>query len=152
MLKALPAASFRDRDFVSKVIGLIDELLYYAHKVEKRSKLDETPLVLLSDQLDEVNSHHPRDVSNRGLGEYYEVGKCNFLALMVRARLVKYVRAKLQADQRNIQKRGRPLLDYALRQRIITPNSMPYHSVRASTLTRSDYCLSMAQTQISPCI
>ncbi|TRX94733.1 hypothetical protein FHL15_004505 [Xylaria flabelliformis] len=114
MLKALPAASFRDRDFVNKVIGLTDELLYYAHEVEQRSKLDEPPLVLCLDQLDEVHSHHARDVSNRGLGEYYEGGKRNFLALMVQARLVKYVRAKLQADQRNIQKRGRPLLDYAL--------------------------------------
>ncbi|KAI1750161.1 hypothetical protein F4782DRAFT_255602 [Xylaria castorea] len=141
LLKALPVASFRDRDFVNKVIGLTDELLYYAHEVEKRSKLGETPLVLLLDQLDEVNSHHARDVSNhwthardspapRGLDEYYEGGQCNFLALTVQARLVKYVRAKLQADQHNMQKRGRPLLDYALRPRRITPTSMPFHSVR----------------------
>ncbi|KAI0555886.1 hypothetical protein F4679DRAFT_578007 [Xylaria curta] len=141
LLKALPAASFRDRKFVNKVIGLTDELLYYAHEVEKRNKLEESPLVSLLDQLDEVNSHHARYISNhwthardspapRGLDEYYEGGQCNFLALTVQARLVKYVRTKLQTDQRNIQKRGRPLLDYALRPRRITPIHMPYHSAR----------------------
>lgn len=36
----------------------------------------------------------------------------------------------LQTNPRNLQKRGRPLLDYALRPRRITPIFMPYHSVR----------------------
>ncbi|KAI0455070.1 hypothetical protein F5B21DRAFT_212695 [Xylaria acuta] len=141
LLKALPVASFRDRNSVNKVIGLTDELLYYAHEIEKRSMLRETPLVSLLDELDKVNSHHARNITNhwthardspapRGLDEYYEGGQCNFLALAVQARLVKYVRAKVQANQGNMQKRGRPLLDYALRPRRITPISMPYHSIR----------------------
>jgi hypothetical protein len=142
LLKALPVANFRDRDSANKVIGLTDELLYYAREVEKRSKLqEEAPLVCLLDQLDKVNSYHARNISNhwthardspapRGLEEYYEGGQCNFLALAVQARLVKYVRAKVQANPCNMQKRGRPLLDYALRPRRITPISMPYHSVR----------------------
>ncbi|RYP08545.1 hypothetical protein DL765_008750 [Monosporascus sp. GIB2] len=141
LLKALPVANFRDRDSANKVIGLTDELLYYAHEVEKRSKLQEAPLVRLLDELDTVNSHHARNIRNhwthardspppRGLDEYYEGGKCNFLALAVQARLVKYVRAKVQANPHNMQKGGRPLLDYALRPRRITPISMPYHSIR----------------------
>ena len=48
----------------------------------------------------------------------------------MQARLVKYVRAKVQENPRNMRKGGRPLLDYALRPRRITPISMPYHSVR----------------------
>ncbi|KAF2967776.1 hypothetical protein GQX73_g5820 [Xylaria multiplex] len=142
LLKALPDANIRNPKFAHKMIGLTDELLYYAREVEKRSILqEETPLVGLLDELDKVNSHHARRIANhwthardspapRGLDEYYEGGQCNFLALAVQARLVKYVRAKVQADRRNMKKGGRPLLDYALRPRRITPISMPYHSTR----------------------
>jgi hypothetical protein len=48
----------------------------------------------------------------------------------VQARLVKYVRAKVQANPHNMRKRGRPLLDYALRSRRVTPIHIPYHSMR----------------------
>ncbi|KAI0441725.1 hypothetical protein F4803DRAFT_407988 [Xylaria telfairii] len=141
LLKALPVSNFRDPVSANKVIGLTDELLYYAHEIEKRRDLEGTPLVKLLDQLDKVNSHHARNITNhwthardspasRGLDEYREGGNCNFLALTVQARLVKYVRIKLKADQNNMKKRGRPLLDYALRPRRITPITMPYHSVR----------------------
>lgn len=141
LLKALPVTDFRRPDFVNRVIGLTDELLYYAHEIEKRTNLQETSLILLLDEVDRVNGHHARDVTNhwthardsprsRGLDEYCEGGNCNFLALTVQARLVKYVRAKIQADRSVMQKRGRPLLDYALRPRRITPISMPYHSTR----------------------
>ncbi|KAJ8126063.1 hypothetical protein O1611_g7575 [Lasiodiplodia mahajangana] len=145
LLKALPVSNFRDPSSVNKVIGLTDELLYYAHEAEKRRDLEETSLVLLLDELDRVNSYHAHGATDkvtnhwthardspasRGLDKYYEGGNCNFLALTVQARLVKYVRAKIQADQSNMQKKGRPLLDYALRPRRITPISMPYHSIR----------------------
>jgi hypothetical protein len=40
------------------------------------------------------------------------------------------LRAKLQAEPRRLQKRGRPLLDYALRSRRSMPIAMPYHSNR----------------------
>ncbi|KAI0813210.1 hypothetical protein GGR55DRAFT_563308 [Xylaria sp. FL0064] len=141
LIKALPVFQFRDRVTVNKVTALTDELLYYAHEIEKRKKLQDTSLVSILDELDRVNSHHARDVANhwthardspaqRGYDEYSEGGKCNFLALAVQARLVQYVRVKVEADPRNMQKRGRPLLDYALRPRRVTPISMPYHSVR----------------------
>ncbi|KAI0414753.1 hypothetical protein F5X98DRAFT_348474 [Xylaria grammica] len=143
LLKMLPVTSLRDRESANQVIGLTDELLYYAREIEKRSNAQEdTPLVPLLDELDLVNSRHAKGISNhwthvrdspaqRGLDGYSEGGRCNFLALAVQARLVKYVRAKLREDPRKIQKGGRPLLDYALRPRRITPISMPYHSTRA---------------------
>ncbi|KAL2842430.1 hypothetical protein BJX68DRAFT_278355 [Aspergillus pseudodeflectus] len=142
LLKALPVANFRDPNYANRIIGLTDELLYYAREVEKRSALqEESPLVPLLDELDKVNSHRARNISNhwthardsppsRGLDQYNEGGRCNFLALTVQARLVKYVRAKLEADPRRLEKQGRPMLDYALRPRRSTPISMPYHSVR----------------------
>lgn len=124
------------------MIGLTDEHMYYANEVERNLFPNEqTPLVSLLDELDSVNSRyahnmknhctHARDSSaSRGLDMYREGGQCNFLALAVQARLVRYVRAKLQADKRNLQKRGRSLLDYALRPRRLTPIAMPYHSIR----------------------
>ncbi|KAI2631192.1 hypothetical protein GGS21DRAFT_168574 [Xylaria nigripes] len=153
LLKALPVSNFRDRASVNKIIALTDELLYYAHEVERRTNREETPLVLLLDELDKVNSHHARGISNhwthardspapRGRDHYYEGGQCNFLALAVQGRLVKYVRAKLQADRGNMKKKGRPLLDYALRPRRVTPLSMPYHS------TRDDPSLDVAMVEM----
>ncbi|KAJ0416987.1 hypothetical protein BJY00DRAFT_217081 [Aspergillus carlsbadensis] len=143
LLKALPVADFRDRSYTNEIIALTDELLYYAREVEKRRPLeDESPLVALLDELDTVNSYRARDIANhwthardsppsRGLDEYLEGGRCTFLALTIQARLVKYVRAKLEADPHALlHKQGRPLLDYALRPRRSTPTSMPYHSIR----------------------
>ncbi|KAF1952962.1 hypothetical protein CC80DRAFT_571391 [Byssothecium circinans] len=134
---------FRERSSLGKIIiEITDQLLYYAHAVEKRSKPEEeSPVVSILDELDRVNSYHARDISNHwthardppsswGYDHYHEWGQCNFLALTVQARLVKYVRAKLQANPCTINKRGRPLLDYALRPRRVTPTAMPYHSTR----------------------
>jgi hypothetical protein len=141
LLKSLPVLNFREKFSINKVIGLTDELLYYAHEVESRSDSVDTRLVAILDELDKVNSHHARSLRNhwthardspsaRPFDKYREGGNCNFLALTVQARLVKYVRAKLQADPQRIHKSGRPLLDYALRPRRSTPITMPYHSQR----------------------
>jgi hypothetical protein len=140
MLKSLPDVDFKDAS-INKVIGLTDELLYYAHETEKIDISLSTPLLEVLDEVDRVNSHHARDIKNhwthardspatRGSDEYREGSNCNFLALAVQARLVKYVRAKLNADSNNLHKLGRPLLDYALRPRRSTPIRIPYHSQR----------------------
>ncbi|KAI1175867.1 hypothetical protein F4777DRAFT_548909 [Nemania sp. FL0916] len=141
-LKTLPVHNFEQFESANEIIALTDELLYYAHEVEKRSDLPGTPLEPILDELDRVNCYHVRDVKNhwthardspaaRGHDKYVEGGHYNFLALTVQARLVKYVRSKLKADPREIEKKkGRPLLDYALRPRRLTPISMPYHSTR----------------------
>jgi hypothetical protein len=141
MLKSLPDVDFNSPPSINKVIGLTDELLYYAYETERIEQNPDSSLVAVLDEVDRVNSYHAHGVRNhwthardsvgeRGLDVYHEGDSYNFLALAVQARLVKYVRAKLDANQNNMQKRGRPLLDYALRPRRSTPISMRYHSKR----------------------
>ncbi|CAI6338167.1 unnamed protein product [Periconia digitata] len=144
LLKHLPITSFQDRRTANKIIGITDEILYYARELEKRgTDDDQISMIRLLDELNDTNRQHAscssfsnhwtnaRDSpTQRGLDEYNEGGQCNWIALTVQARLVKYVRAKLNSDPRILHKRGRPLLDYALRPRRTTPISMPYHSVR----------------------
>ncbi|KAJ3572627.1 hypothetical protein NPX13_g4985 [Xylaria arbuscula] len=111
------------------------EFFQYAREFEKQNKLkDETPLVRLIDHLDVVNSEHARAVlgdDTHWSNEWFIMpprdpllkvdrldrrtwSRCSFLALVVEAGLVNYVRAKLATDQRNITSRGL-LLDHALR-------------------------------------
>ena len=141
LLKAQPANDFSDFNFQNASIALTDQLIYYAYETEKRDEASEFPLATVLDELDRVNTHfasrmkkhwtHARDPAEPlGLDVYKEGGNCNFLALMVQARLTKYVRAKLEANPRHIQKRGRPLLYYALRPRRRTPITMKYHTLR----------------------
>lgn len=141
LLKSLPVFDFRDKSSINALISLTDELLYYAHEVEKRSQSPESSLVDILDEVDKVNTYHARSLSNHWThardsprdgpyNNYREGGNCNFLALTVQARLVKYVRVKLEADPRCMMKNGRPLLDYALRPKRRTPIVMPYHSRR----------------------
>jgi hypothetical protein len=115
----------RNVAFANRVIALTDEMLYYAHEVERmRITQDTKSLVPLLDELDRVNSYHARDITNhwthardsppaQGLDEYKEEGECNFLALAVQGRLVNYVRVKLQSEPQLMRKHGRLLLDYA---------------------------------------
>ena len=143
LLKGLPIVELRNKVSITRLIKIVDELLYYAHEVEKRDESRECPHALVSvlDEMDKVNSQHARGMRNhwthvrdsprtRGYDEYREGGHCNFMALMVQSRLVKYVRTRLESEPKRIKKAGRPLLDYALRPRRVTPISMPYHSRR----------------------
>lgn len=142
LLKSLPQVDHRERKSITRLTKLVDELLYYAHEAEKRdqSSLDSS-LVDLLDEMDAVNCRHAHSMRNHwthmrdspnanGQDEYREGGHYSFLALTVQARLVKYVGTKLRSNPRLIEKSGRPLLDYALRPRRVTPITMPYHSQR----------------------
>ncbi|KAH7084087.1 hypothetical protein FB567DRAFT_445409 [Paraphoma chrysanthemicola] len=142
LVKAVPVNNIRNHASANRMIALTDELLYYAYEVERMGIAEHTKaLVPLLKELDRVNSYYGRRVSNhwthvrdsppaQGLDEYREGGKCNFLALAIQARLVNFVSSELEADPQLIRKQGRPLLDYALRPRRMTPISMPYHSDR----------------------
>lgn len=144
MLKGLPEPDFKDKtsSFIHRVIGLVDELLYYAHEDEKKDQSPESSLVKILDEVDKVNIYHSRHIRNHwtqardspttcGLDEYHEGGNCTFLALTIQARLTKYVSAKLQSDRGLMtKKQGRPLLDYALRPLRVTAITMPFHSQR----------------------
>lgn len=126
------------------LIKITDELLYYAHEVERRDPFPECcpALVAVLDKVDRVNRHHTsrsmhdhwthlRDsLNSRGYDQYLMGGKYNFLALAVQSRLTQYVRAKLDADPGKLAKAGRPLLNYSLRPRRVTPMHMLYHSQR----------------------
>jgi hypothetical protein len=121
--------SLEKGDLVGPLISITDDLFYYAREIELRVKDDEiSPTIAILDEVDRVNTHHasvhglsnhwthfPDIPMDRGVDVYFEGGSCNFLALTVQARLTKYVRAKLTQDPRQVKKRGRPLLDYALR-------------------------------------
>ncbi|KAH7183607.1 uncharacterized protein B0J16DRAFT_307950 [Fusarium flagelliforme] len=139
LVKGLPAIKS-----ITQLFQIVDELLYYANEIEKRSPsqaaLDHLASVL--DELDTTNTkHHGQSMSShwtsirdplwaKGNDQYLEGGKCNFLALVIQARLRKYVTAKITQDPSRLRKPGRPLLDYALRPRRKTALTMPYHSQR----------------------
>lgn len=145
LVKGLPAIDIQQSSSITRLLQIVDELLYYANEVEKRQPSLEAALHLerVLDELDRTNSRHTRfsmwnhwthirdSPGARGYDEYREGGKCNFLALAVQARLTKYVNAKLADDSDQLHKSGRPLLDYALRPRRVTSLTMPYHSQRA---------------------
>ncbi|KAG4269328.1 hypothetical protein FPRO04_12017 [Fusarium proliferatum] len=131
----------------NSMIGLVDELLYYAREAEKHELYKGqalSPVAEILDQVDAVNSTlmkmsktvrnhwaHARDPpAPRGLDEYNEGHHYNWISLAIQARLVKYVRGILGAHGGLPSKSGRPLLDYALRPRRVTPIQVPYHSQR----------------------
>lgn len=141
LLKGLPTVGPTGPSSINQVIKIADELLYYAHEVEKRVPSSDFSLVPLLDEVYAVNCRHAQTLWKHwthmrdpppvhGYDEYREGGNCNFLALTVQARLMKYVRSKLQSNPGLMDKRGRPLLDYVLRPRRVTPIAMPYHSQR----------------------
>jgi hypothetical protein len=158
LLKAVPVGNFREPSTVKIIIALTDELLYYAREAEIPCNVDQyMSLIPILDEVEKVNCHHARGVRNhwthardspkpRGLDQYKEGGKCNFLALAVQYQLVEYVRAKLQTSPERSHKPGRPLLDYALRPRRVTPIGMPYHHIRDDP----SICVDMVEMLLSP--
>lgn len=160
LLKAVPVDNFRESSTVNIIIGLTDELLYYAREAEIRCNADQyKPMIPILDEVENVNSHHARGVKNHwthardsprpnGLDKYEEGGNCSFLALAVQSQLVEYVRAKLQTNPERTRKLGRPLLDYALRPRRVTPIGMPYHHIRDDP----SICVEMVEMLLSSAI
>ncbi|KAL8380656.1 hypothetical protein RB595_005094 [Gaeumannomyces hyphopodioides] len=119
LLKGLPKGRFSEEESFNRVIRLVDELLYYAHEVEKRSGNDEgnrypeSTMVALLDEVDRVNSRYAKadGVSSHWTNvrdlprfrflnwdEYHERGRCDFIALTIQARLTRYVGAKLTSS------------------------------------------------------
>lgn len=58
---------------------------------------------------------------------WFEGGQCGLLALTIQAHLCLYVKQKLAHDSSLMKKSGRPLLDYALRPKRVTPIILPYN-------------------------
>ncbi|RSL98908.1 hypothetical protein CEP52_010038 [Fusarium oligoseptatum] len=104
-LKKQPQGELNSPKHYNRMIGLVDELLYYAREAEKHDRCGDLQLLQVADILDEVdrvnttlmkrvmNNHwtHARDPPRtRGYDEYRERGNSNFIALAVQARLVKH--------------------------------------------------------------
>ncbi|KAL8380657.1 hypothetical protein RB595_005094 [Gaeumannomyces hyphopodioides] len=119
LLKGLPKGRFSEEESFNRVIRLVDELLYYAHEVEKRSGNDEgnrypeSTMVALLDEVDRVNSRYAKaDGVSSHWTNVRDLPRFRFL------------------NWDEYHERGRPYLDYALRPLRVTPLKMPYHSVR----------------------
>ena len=114
------------------LFALIDTLISYAHEVEIEQKKPESTLL---DQLDQVISkyadvdmaYHWTNARDAPRGVYYEEVHLNcFLALAIQSRQVLYTKEKLNKNPKLLpNKRGRPLLDYALRPIVATPTRLP---------------------------
>ena len=142
LLKSVGKVHFNDKDAINRVISLTDNVLYYAHELERKVKAgDRSPASDILDELDKINSRRARrsgikkhwthvrgDPKGLGMDQYLECEDSNFLALCVQSRLLRYVETKLTEDPARLAKGGRPLLDYALRPLKITPVKMRSHS------------------------
>ncbi|KAI5456380.1 hypothetical protein BGZ63DRAFT_435209 [Mariannaea sp. PMI_226] len=122
------------------IFTFADSLMYYAQQLEEsyeqnyetqqKSSVLETFEIL--DELDRSNSERLRSLSfhwanlkNPPKGSFQEYRQKTFLASAIQARLSLYVESQLRQNMSQIQaKRGRPLLDYALRPTMVTPLKM----------------------------
>ena len=114
------------------IFSLVDALMFYVHEVEIEQKEPQTRLL---EQLDRVVSdyanndmvYHWTNARDAPKGLYFDEHNCNnFLALTVQSRLILYVNRKLDTKPKLLfAKKGRPLLDYALRPNIVTPTRLP---------------------------
>lgn len=122
-----------------------DGLMYYAQCIEQDCV--KTGKVILDDgnqktfdevfqlleELDRSNSErfehlkfHWTNLKDPPKGFFQEYGKKTFLATAIQARLSMFVKAQLGKSELPLrQKRGRPLLDYALRPTMVTPLKLP---------------------------
>jgi hypothetical protein len=141
LLKSMSIKDFRnDHSLYVVSFSLMDDILYYVHETEKRDE-DYTKIIVATlDEVDRVSGQHARDFRNHSpsndlrpvtcLDVYINDDSHSFLGLTIQARLVKYVGAKLIECPSSVRKRGRPLLDYALRPKRTISITMPYHSQR----------------------
>ena len=116
------------------LFSLVDALMFYVHEVEIQQKVPQTVLL---DQLDQTIStyadenkmvYHWTNARDPPTGSHFD--ECNynsFLALTIQSRLSLYVKEKLHKTPSLLRaKKGRPLLDYALRPNIVTPTRLPH--------------------------
>jgi hypothetical protein len=140
LTKALPSQG-ELTPALNEIFSFVDEFMYHSREVELHCHESEhgnghlSELQLL-DEFDRVMIEHTgeetvhwtnlRDIPKGKFGEYKHK---TFLASAIQAGLTLYVRQKL--DVQTLQaKRGRPLLDYALRPHIVTPIELPDHEAR----------------------
>lgn len=107
---------------VTDLFELVDEFLYYVRDLERKTSQSKADLL---DELDQVNKEridgnahwtNLREAHTYLPVSFEERGQCTFLALTIQAGLRLYVKEKIESSPTTTYtKRGRPLLDYALR-------------------------------------
>ena len=114
------------------LFSLVDALMFYVHEVEIEQKAPQAQLLeqldrLISDYADNDTFYHWTNARDTPKSPYFDEHNHNsFLALAVQCRLVLYVQEKLDNKPSLLRsKRGRPLLDYALRPNLVTPTRLP---------------------------
>jgi len=123
---------------VNTMFGLVDEFMQYTWEIELFYHRSE---VALLDELDRVNSGYAKETKNHWTNgrdapkatdePFEEYGRNNFLAFTIQAGLRLYATEKLDKyPELMSQKIGRPLLDYALRPKRVTPADFPYDLTR----------------------
>lgn len=137
LLKCYPVENFRRSS--NGLFTLVDEILYYAYELEQLGQ--STSQFPLLDEIDRVMSIHAEEErvhwthgrdspSNTTYVRWIERGHCSYLGLAAQARLRHYVEYALDREPTQITKKGRPLLDYALRPTRVTPGDLPYYRER----------------------
>lgn len=123
------------------LIAYVDELLVYAWKVEQLPSevFHPSKEADILDELDRIMQFHSRGekthwtnardpAPNDWHESWREGGQASFLALVTQAHLGRYIEYKLSKDPSLAsKKRGRPLLDYALRPERVTPVILHYN-------------------------
>lgn len=114
------------------LFSLVDALMFYVHEVEIEQKAPQTRLLeqldrVITDYADHDMVYHWTNARDSPTGLYFNEHNYNsFLALTVQSRLVLYVKQKLDSRPDLLRaKNGRPLLDYALRPKLVTPTRLP---------------------------
>lgn len=132
LIKRLPLS----KDFrlhLNQLFGLVDELVYYSREIELRNGSPNTSILYELDracsiQASDLGAHwtNARDPPTPST-TFKEYGQCNLLAFAIQSRLYLFTQEYLDAHADALKgKRGRPYLDYALRPKRVTPESLPY--------------------------
>lgn len=142
MLVCLKCADVDDfKAHLGYFIAYVDELLVYAWKIEQLPSNVFSPNkeAEILDELDRIMQFHSRGQKTHWTNardplpddkdeSWREEGQASFLALATQAHLRQYVDYKLSQDPSLMsKKRGRPLLDYALRPERVTPVILHYN-------------------------
>jgi hypothetical protein len=135
--KALPMKKDDHRN-ITRMLSLSDELMFHAREIELYSDETEGERRLLQqasllDELDRVNIEHTKwlgfhwsNLRDNPKGSYMEYNQKTFIACAIQFKLTKYIRRRTN-DKETHRKRGRPLLDYALRPKMLVSLELPDH-------------------------
>lgn len=149
MLSIMKTACFDDnknnsRPSINQFFSLTDSLMHYCHTIESQHKGQpqyhyETPpsprvveIFEILDELDHVGlkymnscGYHRTNNRDTPQGLFQKYQQNSYLGVTVQARLSLYVQKQPDEEPIRLHKRGRPLLDYALRPTIVTPIELP---------------------------